>query len=284
MILSETSAMWKNRFLLFLSALPFVACNAQNIYDYHHSLKFANYLYETGDYKYAIDEYKRAWFMADMPKTMQLRLFQSYIFSGNSKDGLHLYLTKYPSRLSNNDSLELVYGKMLINSERFEDLYWLTDQSRSMGREQKLYLNLSLDLLSGNWSLADTRRKEMNDLPGLNPYISILNDIENTKYKSPALSICLSAIVPGMGKVYSGYWNEGLLSLLTVSLFTWQAYRGFNDKGTSSIYGWTYAALSATFYVGNLYGSFKSAKRKNHILREKILLDAKNTYSHMFRY
>lgn len=276
--------MWKNRFLLFLSALPFVACNAQNIYDYHHSLKFANYLYETGDYKYAIDEYKRAWFMADMPKTMQLRLFQSYIFSGNSKDGLHLYLTKYPSRLSNNDSLELVYGKMLINSERFEDLYWLTDQSRSMGREQKLYLNLSLDLLSGNWSLADTRRKEMNDLPGLNPYISILNDIENTKYKSPALSICLSAIVPGMGKVYSGYWNEGLLSLLTVSLFTWQAYRGFNDKGTSSIYGWTYAALSATFYVGNLYGSFKSAKRKNHILREKILLDAKNTYSHMFRY
>jgi len=276
--------MRKNRFLIFLFTSSVLVSHAQNIYDYNHSLKFARYLYETGDYNNAIKEYKRAWFLNEIPESSQLRLFQSYLNAEKFTEGIDLYHSKYLSKLSNIDNLELVYGKMLINNRNYENLYWLTNQTESMSRDQILYLNLSADLLSENWRSAIAKKKEIIDYPRLNPYISTLNDLENIKYKSPALSICLSTLVPGLGKVYSGYWNEGLLSLLTVSLFSWQAYRGFNDKGTSSIYGWTYASLSATFYVGNLYGSYKSAKRKNHLLREKILLDAKAKYSDMYRY
>jgi len=276
--------MRKSRILFFLLAFSGLVCSAQNLYDYKHSIEFANHLYEAGDYNFAVDEYKRAWFLEDISKASQIRLFQAYLYSNQSKAGIKFYQSKYPSIYSSNDSLELIYGKLLISSEKYRDLYWLTDHSKSLDKEQLLYLNLSADLLSGDWSTVTTKREELSDSQLLSPYISILDDIDKFKYKSPALSLGLSVLIPGLGKAYSGYWNEGLISFLSVSLFAWQAYRGFSSNGTSSFYGWTYATLSATFYIGNLYGSFKSANRRNQISEDRILHNVRDTHSNMFRY
>ena len=173
---------------------------------------------------------------------------------------------------------------MCIRDRHYNELERLTNHSQSIDRYQSLYLKVSADLLSGNWNDALQKRTELSENPVLAPIMPLLDDIKQTRYKSPAIGMCLSAIVPGLGKAYSGYWEEGLVSLLTVSLFAWQSCRGFKRNGTSSIYGWTYATLSASFYIGNLYGSFKSAKRKNYMTKQKILTDAKYIFSNIYCY
>jgi hypothetical protein len=77
-----------------------------------------------------------------------------------------------------------------------------------------------------------------------------------------------------MGKVYSGRWKDGLVSLLFVGATGFQAYRGFSQKGSESIYGWIMGSLSVGFYIGNIFGSVKAAKiyntNQNRIYSEKV--------------
>ena len=94
------------------------------------------------------------------------------------------------------------------------------------------------------------------------------------KYKSRFLAGSLSAIIPGMGKVYSGRWKDGIISLLFVAGTGYQAYRAFNDKGIESVYGWIMGSLSLGFYIGNIYGSAKAARlyntKQDQFYREKV--------------
>ena len=58
--------------------------------------------------------------------------------------------------------------------------------------------------------------------------------------------------------------------MLFVAANAWQAYRGFNEHGIKSTYGWTFASLSASFYIGNIFGAVKAAKRYNKNKRNEI--------------
>jgi hypothetical protein len=81
----------------------------------------------------------------------------------------------------------------------------------------------------------------------------------------------ISAIIPGSGKIYSGYWKDGLFSLLVVSVTGIQAYRGFQKNGKNSTYGWIYLTVGTGFYVGNIYGSGKAAHKRNKTLNHSII-------------
>ncbi|MBN1131972.1 MAG: hypothetical protein JXR52_12605 [Bacteroidales bacterium] len=276
--------MRKNRLLLFLFVYTCNFCFAQDIFDFRHTLEFADYLYESGDFRYAAIEYNRAGFLQTLPVSSQVRLFQSYLYSDQFDEGIKKFVSMYPSKLSDCDTLDLIYGKLLINGKHYNEIEWLSNHSQSIDRSQSLYLKVASDLLSGNWEHAILKRKELSESQNLAPITLLLEEIENTRYKSPAIGMCLSAIVPGLGKAYAGYWEEGLFSLLTVSVFAWQSFRGFQRNGTSSVYGWAYATLSASFYIGNLYGSFKSARRKNYMVKQKIFKDAEHIFSNIYCY
>ena len=49
----------------------------------------------------------------------------------------------------------------------------------------------------------------------------------------------------------------------------------FNEKGIESVYGWIMGTLSVGFYIGNIYGSVKSARlynnNQNLQYREKVI-------------
>jgi hypothetical protein len=92
--------------------------------------------------------------------------------------------------------------------------------------------------------------------------------------KSPLLAMTMSAVIPGLGKVYSRNWRDGFISFLFVATHSWQAYRGFSKNGTESAYGWVFGTLAAGFYAANLYGSWKAAKKYNVRLREKYHAEA----------
>jgi hypothetical protein len=73
--------------------------------------------------------------------------------------------------------------------------------------------------------------------------------------KSPALAAGLSALVPGLGRVYVGRWQDGIFSFLLVGLASGLAAQGFHEDGTSSVRGWILGSTAALLYAGNVYGS-----------------------------
>jgi hypothetical protein len=86
-------------------------------------------------------------------------------------------------------------------------------------------------------------------------------------------------VLPGSGKVYTGDWKDGLISFLFVGGTTIQAIRGYNKYGQNSGFFIIYGSIATSFYLGNLYGSFKSANKHNEKLRKQIQAEARRIYN-----
>ncbi|HKK42149.1 MAG TPA: hypothetical protein VJ963_07055, partial [Bacteroidales bacterium] len=138
-------------------------------------------------------------------------------------------------------------------------------------RERVTYKCVRL-LLNGNYpeaqKVADEAVKAYSDFPA--GIVNLAKDAENIRFKSPFVAGAFSAIVPGTGKFYTKNWADGVFSMIFVAGSAWQAYRGFKKHGSASAYGWTFASVSASFYLGNIYGSVKAAKRYNKNRRDEI--------------
>jgi hypothetical protein len=127
-------------------------------------------------------------------------------------------------------------------------------------------------LLSGKYSEAGLYLKmtTSNNLIFPASIVKLTEKAGQTKFKSPFMAGGFSAIIPGTGKFYTKNWNDGLFSMLFIASTAWQAYRGFSEHGTKSAYGWTFAGLSVSFYIGNIFGGVKAARRYNTMKRNEI--------------
>ncbi len=88
--------------------------------------------------------------------------------------------------------------------------------------------------------------------------------------KSPVTAAALSAVVPGLGKIYGGRTIDGIFSFLSCAVVGWQAYDGFSDDGVHSIKGWLLGTVGAAFYAGNIYGSAINITLENEMRQEQF--------------
>jgi TM2 domain-containing membrane protein YozV len=98
---------------------------------------------------------------------------------------------------------------------------------------------------AGDAVLASWRRKDA----------AWVREYDQLPRKSPWLAAGLSAVVPGLGRVYLGHVADGILSFVVVGLTGGLAAHGFYEDGTSSVRGWILASTSFLLYAGNVYGS-----------------------------
>jgi TM2 domain-containing membrane protein YozV len=84
-------------------------------------------------------------------------------------------------------------------------------------------------------------------------------------YKNPVLAGLLSALIPGAGKIYTHQFGDGITAAIVTGLTAFLAYSNF--KAGHKFRGWAFAAASAFFYGGNIYGSAVSAQIYNAQLR-----------------
>ncbi len=96
---------------------------------------------------------------------------------------------------------------------------------------------------------------------------NVLIDYADLPLVSPAWSVVMSALLPGMGQVRSGRWGEGILTLLALG----GAVAGGFVAWKSGHYNlmWTAAATGMVLYGANLYGAWSAARWRNHELREE---------------
>lgn len=84
--------------------------------------------------------------------------------------------------------------------------------------------------------------------------------------KSPLFAGILSAIVPGLGRVYTGNYGDAAASLFITGIFAYLAYSNFLDRHYQR--AWIFTGIAAFFQGGNIYGSVAAAKIYNESQRE----------------
>jgi TM2 domain-containing membrane protein YozV len=230
-------------------------------------LMFGEHLYCNGDYLRAVDE---------------------FLFCGNSDSVkariafCYLKLDSLPAadRVVNSIGDDTLRDLLLthtlftlVRGKEYGRLAHSSDGGRARGtdtREQflrlaayaKFMLNECLDCSDGDAFLFS---------PGVNDTIAAYNlERAALKYKNPLLAVGLSALVPGLGKIYTGDVSDGVTGFLITGLLgyaTWQ-----NIENGHALRAAMTGAAAAFFYGGAVYGSYVSAHMHNARLFANLTL------------
>lgn len=237
-------------------------------------LKFANYLYCDGDYLRAIDEYKK-YLSHNYNDTIIFKSALSYSRIGKIFEAKNLFKKLIPNhKLSDEAILEI--AKLDFTEKKYFELrnilndtiYQKTRFISSINILNQISILYEGNLTAGinvqdfSRSFPVSRREEIQKF--------LLRKV-NPEYKSPINAAILSALIPGAGKIYTGYYADGVTSLLLTGVLGYISYADFNAK--HYFRGWLFAGLTGVFYLGNIYGSAVSAQIRNAQIDFNFKLD-----------
>ena len=265
------------------TALSF-ATKGQNIFDKSHSVAYANFLFNSGDYELASQEYLRISFVNNNP-FYKLRLLKSYRLSGKPDVEYSLFYNFFPKYNFPNDTFAFEYLIMHRTLNLTPNYNQIMSNYHFKYEVNKNLFTLAYLLYHDQFTKALQTANNIENTNGnktLGKLIKISTESAQLKFKKPLIAGVLSSIIPGSGKIYSGYFWDGILSFLFVAGNTYVAYKGFNKYGISSGLGWTFSGISTFFYLGNIYGSVKAAKRKNKKLKNAIYNKVDNIINNNF--
>ncbi|MCD6332254.1 MAG: hypothetical protein J7L89_03175 [Bacteroidales bacterium] len=233
----------------------------QNIYDLNHSRQFAQYLMRSGQYRLAAGEWERVIFLAPRDTLAKLNLLQAFRQAGETSRALEINRSWFQDQLPAPFAREGLKSSILAH--KYNQSRDFLTRGKGLSRDEISYYNLGISLLAWNGDKKTLQTPAHSEYPGYSDLLTIRDEAQQIKKKSPALALGLSALVPGLGKVYAHDWKDGLLSLLFIGGNVLQAYRGFSKFGIQNAYGWIFGTLAVGFYGANLFGSWKSAKSYN---------------------
>ncbi len=257
--------------LLWLASFQAVL-QCQNLFDSLSMVKYANFLYQAGSYGEAAEEYERLVGRFSADNVAKYRLVSSYRKRGLTAIALDRMDELWISPHSVSQPVAREFFALKIVNDSPDNLLHEIDLNSLLTYRDKMFLssahllfndryNEAHHLLSGNMNYPS---------PVLSSFMSLANEGIDLTWKSPVLSGSLSAVIPGAGKFYIGKWQDGLLALVSVGTMAWQSYRGFDNNGVRSSYGWVFGTIGTVFYIGNIAGSIKAANRFNKVNRERI--------------
>lgn len=226
---------------------------------------FANFLYSSELYDFASEEYERLFFTYPDSLHYFRRLLSSYKFAKN-KDVLNNRL-EYNS-IQNPELLKDYYDILITTNNTDKVKLWYQKNKNYFTVLDRDEIEFKIAIGEYDWRRATNlhARNTLNE-----KYDPIVNKIKSNKFKSPGLASIMSALIPGAGRFYAKDPKDAIISILFIATTGYQAYRRFNQKGSSSVGGWIFAGISFGFYVGNIYGSNKSARYYNQKLNDQIL-------------
>ncbi|MEE4177989.1 MAG: hypothetical protein V2I46_10800 [Bacteroides sp.] len=131
---------------------------------------------------------------------------------------------------------------------------------------------------SGSYNAFALQEKSLVELSG---------QLRDFPRRSPALAGALSAVIPGLGKVYSGKKAEGIASFLYVGAMALTTFDFYRRLGPKNVFFILSAATTGVFYVGNVWGSAIAAGRQrnefNYEMDQRILFDMHIPLRNIFR-
>lgn len=232
---------------------------AQNLYTPHSRILYGRHLMSQFQYERAMDEFQ-AIPSNTLSKDTAIALWYDCLMS--------LGRTKPAGAL-----LDSTYGP-LSSKKKFHHAYFYQKQptlfstitSASQPDSLTLLFYHSLYSLLGHREWEKHLEIEFNTLP--EPWNKALyrwhQDRSRFEPKNQVLAGILS-IIPGGGQLYVGNKADALMAFSTIGIFAFQTYRGYHQRGWKNGYTITFGALTAGFYLGNIYGGQAAAKRYNEL-------------------
>lgn len=250
--------------ILLISFSNLILYSQINSFHSQQNIKlFADFLFCEEDYLRSIEEYNRL-----TEETFSDTVIFKLGFS-NFKLGEYSLSEKYFNQIDNFSSLR----KFAIdyNSANF----FLTKNFSDLKKNVNDGNIASKKLLITALLLYENKIPSENDIELFNNDEKrfINNLTKKIKYPdnlSPELAGVLS-IFPGLGKVYTKNYTDGLTSFILTSLFTFLAYDNFRNNNQFRSYFFSFTA--AGFYLGNIWGSVVSAQKYNRLTTEKNFSD-----------
>lgn len=264
-------------FLLFWGLFLSLSCYSQNdanVFDEAHSLRYANHLRASKQYQSAALEYERVLFFKTQDTLIQQYLLDSYFRASRYEVGLARTQQLYPSTEAMPASLAFTYGKLLLRNGNHLQLSGFLSRNQQLESPNKALLQIGNALITRDWDQAQTTYQTYQSIPQIsNTYGSLIERSQNLSSKRPLVAMSLSMVVPGLGKVYTNQWKDGIISLITVGSFAYTAWRSYNRNGFENPFFWLYGGIALGFYGGNLYGSWQSALRYNEKQVQSLIHD-----------
>jgi len=271
--------------LIFACLIP--ASEATDYYSAENIRRFAEYLYQEGDYLRSVKEYNRYILVSQQGADEALyKIGLCYRHIGDTQKAVDFFqrLTKeYPqSDLKFSANYQIGYSYHL--SERYKEsikyIGQVLKETEKENERQKLEILLVLNYLNQRqWRSADKLLNSKSEKPEDKAIEHIMLDLRDRsregitlKRKNRLLACLMSIILPGSGKVYCNQYGNGIFSFAVVSTTGFLAFNGFHKNGVHSVNGWIFGSLCTVFYAGNIYGSGISALAYNRQAETDILM------------
>jgi len=252
-------------------------------------LKFADYLYLTGDYIRAAGEYQRYLFSiprAASSDSIYYRMIKAF-FRGKDYQRCNQHLDAFAEKFPTSPLVaDIALYKSITTFYQGDYLESLALAQRPEFSNTGLrriivamnYLHLGNFEQARKWSCQSTVTEVLVAEDALcenNHTIKWLcekiHSTDRLPFKSRFQAGFYSFLMPGVGKIYCDRIADGIYSFLIVGLAAWQAYDGFSDDGVRSTTGWVFGTLGAGFYLGNIYGSVIAAELHNRRIHDDFL-------------
>lgn len=174
-------------------------------------------------------------------------------------------------------SIGLVY---LDSSEKYINSELLSIKSDSVFNQIKTITLASVALINNNLLVYDSLISQIKDslfyYNNLQVSLNKWYKKASKKVKRPVVAAGLSALAPGLGKVYGGKPYDGLGTFLThvpLGIILWESY---NKAGPNSARFVSFTAITSLFYFGNIIASYhyiyKNRKEEKFDKKNEILL------------
>lgn len=257
--------MTKRLFIYICFFASFHTVVAQDLFSFENSKKFGEYLLKSGQYEIASREYERLVYLKPADDTLKLNLLKAYRLSNRTDLGIMRTLQLFPDQSALPFDTALEYSKLLLNKQDWIGAREFWKESKNLPADEKILLNTTVSIFESDFKAANGYLSKIQNKENYlaKNYASILDRGNLSQMKSPALAGIMSTIIPGSGKAYTKNWKDGLVSMIFVGGMAFQSYRNFSNKGFKNYRGWVYGGIGLGFYLGNIYGSVKSAKNYN---------------------
>lgn len=236
--------------LLFLCML----IELESVSDVRKVYDFANYLYKSREYRSALIEYERVLFLmgggeGEASGYIEEEIDTSSVFMQIGR--CYLLLGDYPSArhyLSrvNNDTSNALIGFSFL-------------EEHNLCKAESFFVKISDEV----WYSCQES------------YFSCLRGLP---YKSPLIAGLSSALLPGVGRVYSGRLGDGIFSFIFTVGSLALSYH-YYDSGNQWA-GVSFGVLGLLFYLGDIYGSVEAV----HLHNAKRYYEAVDKFRSAFGY
>lgn len=269
--------------LIALILLPQESLEAEDYYSPANILRFAEHLYNEGDYLKAASEYQRYLFFSKESEGSIIYQIGLCYRKGGDLSKAYEWFERIIKEYLQSELLSSAYyqrAASLLLMERYEDsiseIKEGLDKGLDKGDEERLHYLLGLNYLKqkrwdDSWVLFSSIIVQDKDLRDSSSRLKrYAQEGKTLSRKSPILAGLLSSILPGAGKVYAGRSKDGLFSLLAVGITAWLSYDSLREDKDSTR-GVIFGTMSGLFYGGNIYGSSIAAKAYNRRAEDDLL-------------